>query len=176
MAHIMQILGDAGVLQLLGPVDVNHRLFIHWPNSPPLEPGQTIPGNLVSAAQQQPKISTDFQGGSSGYLLMMLAQYPGNGFDNQICHWVVTGVPVSQNDVAVDQGKTIAPYMPPRMGQEQARFIFLLLNPRPGVMFNAATIIHDLGGMIGMGPPRLHAREFLASKGLEVVAASVLMG
>lgn len=110
-------------------------------------------------------------------MLMMLAHYSGQSTDNQICHWIVSDVPVSNNNVEVEKGNTLAPYIPPMMSDEgQARVFFLLLNPRPGAAFNPAAVMAELGGMIHMGPPKMNTQSFLKNTGLEVVAASVLMG
>ncbi|KAI6583204.1 hypothetical protein MCOR12_010959 [Pyricularia oryzae] len=177
MAHIMQILEETGAFGVLGPVNAQHKLTVQWPNSPPFEPGQSVPGHLLNSARSQPKVFTDFQGGGNGYLLVMLAHYSGQSTDNQMCHWIVSGVPVSDNSVEVEKGHTLAPYIPPMMGDEgQAQLFFLLLNPRPGAAFNPVAVMSELRGMMPMGPPKLNTRSFLKNTGLEVVAASVLMG
>lgn len=61
MAHIMQILEETGAFGVLGPVNAQHKLTVQWPNSPPFEPGQSVPGHLLNSARSQPKVFTDFQ-------------------------------------------------------------------------------------------------------------------
>ncbi|KAI6370107.1 hypothetical protein MCOR25_004277 [Pyricularia grisea] len=176
MPHIMQALVENGVIDLLGHIEVQHKLMVQFPGAPLLEPGQAF---LPGPTPAPPLIFTEFDGTGNHYLLIMVAQHPSQPPDSQFCHWAVAGVPISGGTVEFEQGQTISPYKPPRIDEDNpGRYVFLLLNPKPSAVFNLGGIIAELGGMMShMGAPvKLNTREFLQGKGLEVVAATVLLG
>lgn len=64
MPHIMQALVENGVIDLLGHIEVQHKLMVQFPGAPLLEPGQAF---LPGPTPAPPLIFTEFDVSKSSF-------------------------------------------------------------------------------------------------------------